>query len=53
MEVGDKIKDIKQGDRVSCAGAGIANPAEFIAVPRDLLVKVPENLQLDIASTVT
>ncbi len=53
LEVGNKIKDIKQGDRVACAGAGIANHAEFITVPRNLVVKVPENLPIDIASTVT
>ena len=53
MEAGEKIQDIKQGDRVACAGAGIANHAEFIAVPRNLLVKVPDNLPLDFASTVT
>lgn len=53
LEVGCGIRDIRQGDRVACAGAGIANHAEFIAVPRNLLVKVPENLSLDFASTVT
>ncbi len=53
MNVGGSINDIKQGDRVACAGAGIANHAEFIIVPRNLLVKVPDNLSLDIASTMT
>ena len=53
LEAGNSIQDIKQGDRVACAGAGIANHAEFIAVPRNLLVKVPDNLSLDVASTVT
>jgi len=53
VEAGNSIQDIKQGDRVACAGAGIANHAEFIAVPRNLLVKVPDNLSLDVASTVT
>jgi len=53
LEVGREIKDIKPGDKVACAGAGIANHAEFIAVPRNLLVKIPKDLPLDIASTVT
>jgi len=53
LEVGKEIKDIKQGDRVACAGLGIANHAEFIAVPRNLMVKVSQDLPLDIASTVT
>lgn len=47
------ISGIAAGDRVACAGAGIANHAEFIAVPRNLLVKVPDFLTLDVASTVT
>jgi predicted dehydrogenase len=51
--VGTGIGDIAVGDRVACAGAGIANHAEFIAVPRNLLVKVPGPVPLDIASTVT
>lgn len=53
LEVGSGIKDIRQRDRVACAGAGIANHAEFIVVSRNLLVNVPEKLPLDIASTVT
>ncbi len=53
LEAGNSIQDIKQGDRVACAGAGIANHAEFIAIPRNLLVKVPDNLSLNVASTVT
>lgn len=53
LEAGDKITDIKKGDRVACAGAGIANHAEFIAVPGNLAVKVPENLSFQFAATVT
>jgi len=53
IDIGTKIKDIGIGERVACAGAGIANHAEFIAVPRNLLVKIPDNLSLDVASTVT
>jgi len=52
LEVGPDIHDIKPGDRIACAGAGIANHAEFIAVPRNLVVKVPEGLSLQAASTV-
>lgn len=52
LEVGKNIKNIKVGDKVACAGAGIANHAEFIAVPENLVVKVPENLSLKYASTV-
>jgi len=53
LEVGENITDLKPGDRVACAGAGIADHAEFIAVPRNLLVRVPKDLPLTLASTVT
>ena len=53
LECGKEIKDLKPGDRVACAGAGISNHAEFIAVPRNLVVKVPEEIPLDFASTMT
>jgi len=52
LEIGKNILGIKPGDRVACAGAGIANHAEFIAVPQNLTVKVPENVTFKEASTV-
>jgi len=53
LEVGSEVKNIKVGDKVACAGAGIANHAEFIAVPENLVTEVPGNLPLEYASTVT
>lgn len=53
IEVGANIKDLARGDRVACAGAGIANHAEYIEVPRNLLVKIPEGVGFDVASTMT
>jgi len=53
LEVGKNIKDIAVEDRVACAGAGIANHAEYIEVPRNLLAKVPEGVDFNEASTVT
>ncbi len=52
LETGKKVYDFKPGDRVACAGAGISNHAEFIAVPVNLAVKVPESLALESACTV-
>lgn len=52
-EVGLGISDLKKGDRVACAGAGIANHAEYVVVPRNLVMKAPDNLDLKLASTVT
>jgi len=50
---GINIRNLKIGDKVACAGTGIANHAEFIAVPENLVVKVPHNLSIKSASTVT
>jgi predicted dehydrogenase/threonine dehydrogenase-like Zn-dependent dehydrogenase len=53
LEVGEGIDDIQPGDRVACAGAQCAYHAEIICVPRNLAVKVPDNLDFEQASTVT
>lgn len=53
IEVGSRVEGFAQGDRVACAGAGIANHAEFVDVPVNLCVKVPDGCGLEAASTVT
>jgi predicted dehydrogenase/NADPH-dependent curcumin reductase CurA len=53
VEVGKSIEDIKPHDKVACAGAGYANHAEFVCVPRNLVVKAPDNLSLKEAASVT
>jgi predicted dehydrogenase/threonine dehydrogenase-like Zn-dependent dehydrogenase len=53
IEVGDGIDDLSVGDRVACAGAGHANHAEIVAVPRNLCVRVPDEVGLDDAAFVT
>jgi len=52
LGVGTNIKDVEIGDRVACAGSGIACHAEYIEVPRNLLVKIPDDVDFDLASTV-
>ena len=52
IEIGADIQDIKIGDRVACAGGGIANHAEYIEVPGNLLVKVADGINFDVVSTV-
>ncbi len=52
-DVGKRIQDIRIGDKVACAGAGKANHAEFVCVPRNLVVKVPDKLDLKEAASVT
>lgn len=53
VEIGNEVEGFKIGDRVACAGAGIANHAEFIDVPVNLAVSVPDTLPFDTAATVT
>jgi predicted dehydrogenase/threonine dehydrogenase-like Zn-dependent dehydrogenase len=51
--VGEEVDAFAFGDRVACAGAGIANHAELIDVPVNLVVRVPDGVELADASTVT
>lgn len=44
LEVSPDVNDFKTGDIVACGGAG-ANHAEIVAVPVNLCVKVPENVE--------
>lgn len=52
-DVGYDISDIKKGDKVACAGAGLANHAEYVVVPKNLVMKIPSEIDLKFASTVT
>lgn len=47
------LSGVANGDRVACAGAGIANHAEFNAVPRNLMVRIPDGVDDEAASFVT
>jgi predicted dehydrogenase/threonine dehydrogenase-like Zn-dependent dehydrogenase len=53
VAVGSEVIEFRPGDRVACAGAGIANHAEVINVPVNLAVKVPEGIGTEQACTVT
>lgn len=53
IAVGEGVDDIKIGDRVACAGAQCAHHAEFIRIPRNLLVPIPDSVNFADASTVT
>lgn len=44
IAVSDDIIDIKIGDRVACAGAGYANHADVDFIPRNLCVRLPDNV---------
>lgn len=49
---GAGVRDLAVGDRVACAGAGVANHAELVIVPENLAVRVPEPTALEDAAAV-
>lgn len=53
VELGAEVASFNIGDMVACAGAGIANHAEIIDVPVNLVAAVPPGLKTEFASTVT
>jgi predicted dehydrogenase/threonine dehydrogenase-like Zn-dependent dehydrogenase len=53
VQVGEGVTDIRSGDRVACAGAGVANHAEIVLVPRNLVVTVPDACGLKNAASMT
>jgi predicted dehydrogenase/threonine dehydrogenase-like Zn-dependent dehydrogenase len=53
VAVGEGVSDLAVGDRVAAAGAGQANHAEYINVPRNLLCRVPSGCALKDAASAT
>lgn len=53
IATGKAVRDLKIGDLVACAGAGKANHAEYVSIPRNLCVKIPEGCSTADASSVT
>lgn len=53
LAVGEGVTDLYPGQSVAAAGAGYANHAQFIDVPRNLICPMPEGLDFKTASTVT
>jgi predicted dehydrogenase/threonine dehydrogenase-like Zn-dependent dehydrogenase len=52
-QVGEGVTAFAPGDRVACAGAGYANHAEWVAVPENLVARVPDGLPLEKAAFAT
>jgi predicted dehydrogenase/threonine dehydrogenase-like Zn-dependent dehydrogenase len=50
VEVDHDNLPFKIGDRVACMGAGIANHAEYVVVPKNLVVRLPDHVSLEEAS---
>lgn len=52
-QVGRGVGEFAVGDRVACAGAGYASHAHAVNVPKNLTVRVPDNVSLEDAAYVT
>lgn len=53
IAVGEGISRFAVGDYVAAAGAGLANHAEYVDVPENLVMKMPVGMDFKAASTVT
>jgi predicted dehydrogenase/threonine dehydrogenase-like Zn-dependent dehydrogenase len=51
--VASTCDEFSVGDRVAVAGAGYANHAEILAIPKNLAVKIPDNVHLNDAAYTT
>lgn len=53
IAVGNGVEHVKAGDHVACGGAGFANHAEIVCVPKNLCVPVPTNVEMRHAAFTT
>ncbi|MBC8312928.1 MAG: bi-domain-containing oxidoreductase [Candidatus Cloacimonetes bacterium] len=53
IDKGEEVTDYDIGDRVTVSGGGIANHAEYVVTPKNLITKIPKNVSFQDASTVT
>ena len=53
VAVGKGVNNYSVGDHVAAAGAGIANHAEYVDVPVNLVMHIPKGMDFKLASTVT
>jgi predicted dehydrogenase/threonine dehydrogenase-like Zn-dependent dehydrogenase len=47
VELGEGVEGFKAGQRVACAGGGYAVHAEYVVVPQNLVVPIPDNVDTD------
>lgn len=50
IEVGNDVDNFHIGDRVACAGVGYASHAEVLSVPKNLCVRLPDEVSFDSAA---
>jgi predicted dehydrogenase/threonine dehydrogenase-like Zn-dependent dehydrogenase len=53
LRVGSGVEGLAPGDRVACGGGGYANHAEVVAVPKNLVAKIPGGVSFEAASYAT
>lgn len=53
LACGKNASGFSVGQRVACAGAGRANHAEIVSVPRNLVVPVPDECDMESAASAT
>lgn len=53
IAIGKGVTGFRVGDKVAAAGAGIANHAEFVDVPQNLVMNMPKDMGFMEASSVT
>jgi predicted dehydrogenase/threonine dehydrogenase-like Zn-dependent dehydrogenase len=47
LDVGVDVTEFRAGDRVACAGAGYASHAEVLSVPKNLCVRLPDEVDFE------
>lgn len=47
MAVAEDVREFRVGDRVACAGIGYASHAEVLSVPRNLCVRLPDDVDFE------
>lgn len=47
IDVGAEVSEFQIGDRVACAGGGYASHAQIVTVPKNLVVKLPGNVDFE------
>ncbi|MEK7945085.1 bi-domain-containing oxidoreductase [Pigmentiphaga sp. YJ18] len=50
LEIEENVKDCKVGQRVACMGVGYASHAEFVVVPEQLTVNLPDTVSFESAA---
>jgi len=50
IEVGDGLKGFRVGDRVACGGGGHAVHADFVSIPQNLMVHIPDHVDFEQAA---